>query len=83
MNRMLPVAAWRVAEGDLTAGGARVISVVRNAATGHVHIALSTGETLDLAGTRSLMIAERAPRPAWWGRVLAGLTAATRDARRT
>ncbi|WP_346270831.1 hypothetical protein [Pseudonocardia sp.] len=60
-----------------------MISIVRNAATGHVHIALSTGETLDLAGERSLVIAERPPQPAWWGRVLAVLTAATRDARRT
>ena len=83
MSRTLAVPAWRVAEGDLTPGGARVISVVRNAATGRVHIALSTGGSLDVAGERSLIIAERAHEPARWGRVLAVLTAISRVARRT
>ena len=81
-KRTLTVAAWRVTEGDSTAGGARVISVVRNAATGHVHIALSTGETLDLAGARSLTIAARVPQLAWWSRALAVLIAASRGASR-
>jgi len=57
------VAAWRVAEGDISPSGAVVTSVQRDPARAHVRIGFSDGTALDVAGERRVVvIAESAPR---------------------
>jgi hypothetical protein len=44
---------------DLSPAGARVISVQRDPSRGQVRIGLSTGRTIDVAGERRFLVAER------------------------
>ncbi len=83
MSRVFTVPAWRVNEGDMSPGGARVVSVQRDPARGHVRIGLSTGATLDLAGESRFLVAERAhDEPARRCRVIGVFIAASRIGRR-
>jgi len=54
--RTATVPAWQVAEGDATPSGIAVVSVQRNAASGHVRIGLSNGTALIVAGERRLTV---------------------------
>jgi len=82
MSRALLVKAWHVAEGDLSPAGARVVSVHRDPSRGHVLIGLSNGRTVDVAGERKFLIAERAhDDPARVGRMVGLFTAAARIGR--
>jgi len=56
------VPAWRVREGDVSPSGMRVVSVRRDLSRGRVHLGLSNGGVLMLAGERLVQVrVARAP----------------------
>jgi len=82
MTRPLAVPAWNVREGDVTSGGARVVSVIRDPSAGRVLLGLSSGGTAYLSGEQMVALAERLDEPARKSRVAALWTAATHIGRR-
>ena len=73
MSRSVGVRAWLLAEGDVFAGGERVISVQRDPALYRVTVVTSDGARRTLNGEDWLVIARRAaadvtPEPSLDGR---------------
>jgi hypothetical protein len=60
--RTSTVPAWNVQEGDVSPGGAVVVSVTRVVSTGHVRIGFSNETSMLVPGERRLSFTVLSPR---------------------